>query len=49
METLVLSDELVCKPISLSEIRKELDKDSEGNDSVTILTEYMRNLLSQEQ
>ena len=46
METLVFIDELVCEPISLSEIRKELDKDSEGIDSVTILTEYMRNLLS---
>ena len=49
METLVLSDELVYEPISLSEIRKELDKESGMDNTVKVLTDYMCNLLSQEQ
>ena len=49
METVVLIDELVCDHISLSNIRKELDKELGMKDSVRILTEFMCNLLSQEQ
>ena len=49
METVVLIDELVCEDISLSNIRKELDKEIGIKDSVDILTEFMCNLLSQEQ
>jgi len=49
METLLLIDELVCEEISLSNIREELDKDLGMKDSVDILTEFMCNLLSQEQ
>lgn len=49
METVVLIDELVCEEISLSNIRKELDKDLGMKDSVDILTEFMCNLLSEEQ
>jgi hypothetical protein len=49
METVVLIDELVCEDISLSKIRKELDKEIGIKNSVNILTEFMCNLLSQEQ
>jgi len=49
METVVLIDEVVYDYISLSKIRKELDKDLGMKDSVDILTEFMCNLLSEEQ
>ena len=49
METLVLIDELIYEEISLSNIRRELDKEIGMKDSVRILTEFMCNLLSQEQ
>ena len=47
METLVLIDELIYEEISLSNIRKELDKEIGMKDSVAILTEFMCNLLSE--
>jgi len=49
METVVLIDGFVCEDISLSKIQKELDRESGIKDSVKILTEFMCNLLSQEQ
>jgi len=49
METVVFIDEVVYDHISLSNIRKELDKDLGIKDSVDILTEFMCNLLSEEQ
>jgi hypothetical protein len=49
MEILVLIDEMVCEDISLSKIREELDKESGMDNTVKVLTEYMCNLLSQEQ
>ena len=49
METVVLIDEVVYDYISLSKIQKELDKESGIKDSVRILTEFMCNLLSEEQ
>ena len=49
METVVFIDELVCDYISLSNIRKELDKELGMKDSVDTLTEFMCNLLSEEQ
>ena len=48
METLVFIDELIYEEISLSNIRKELDKEFGMKDSVAILTEFMCNLLSEE-
>jgi len=48
METLVFIDELIYEEISISKIRKELDKEFGMKDSVVILTEFMCNLLSEE-
>jgi hypothetical protein len=49
MDNVIFVDELVYEDISLEKIRKELEKDAGMKDSVRVLTEFMCNLLSQEQ